>query len=497
MSGIVASSGLMDASEAKRMLSRLAHRGSDGAQGKAISTTWIGSRWTNNELTPIQPITSDDGQLHMVADGEIYNYRELLGLTDETAANPGIEAVLPLYQQHGIDAFRLIDGPFSLVIVKDDGHMTVARDPLGIRPLYWYRDDERVVFASELGAFDEALIGDVRSFPPGHVWTPEAGLRRFVEPMSPNCEEQQSPDRAALLAEIRNELVSGVESQLMGDTDVGAFLSGGLDSSLITAIAQNWMRAHGKTLKTFAVGLEGSPDIVAAREVAAFLDTDHHEETYSAADALAVVPEVVRTLEHFDPSLVRSSVANYILGRFVSKHVDVVLTGEGSDEIFAGYSYLCDYDDPAKLHAELVNLFQGMHCSGLQRVDRTSTIHGLMVRLPFLSAGMIELGMSIPPELKRIDNGEVEKRLLREAFEGWLPHHLLWRKKAQFGDGSGAVDALQLAISEGISEKEFERERHAVDPPLRSREELAYYRMYAEHFGTKRTEEAAGRFATV
>lgn len=189
--------------------------------------------------------------------------------------------------------------------------------------------------------------------------------------------------------------------------------------------------------------------------------------------------------------------SNYILGQFVSEHVDVVLTGEGSDEIFAGYSYLCDYDDPVKLHAELVSLFEGLHRSGLQRVDRTSSIHGLTVRLPFLSTGMLELGMSIPPELKRIDNGEVEKRLLREAFEGWLPHDILWRKKAEFGDGSGAVDALQKAVTKNISDEAFERDRYAVDPPLRSLEELAYYRMYAEHFGTDRTEEAAGRFATV
>lgn len=496
MSGIVASRGPLNASESERMLTRLAHRGTDGEQGLVISNTFIGSRWTDNNITPSQPVTSSDGDLHMVADGEIYNHQSLLETIDAPKVESSIEAVLPLYKQYGNDAFSQLDGPFSLVIVDDEGDMTVARDPLGISPLYWYRDDNRVLFASELGAFDDESVGEAESFPPGHVWTPDAGLRRFVEPMSPNCEEQPTQSREALLTAIRNELVSSVENQMMDDTDVAAFLSGGLDSSLIAAIAQNWMSARGKKLKTFAVGLAGSPDIVAAREVAEYLGTDHYEKTYDAEEALAVVPEVVRTLEHFDPSLVRSSVSNYILGQFVSKHADIALTGEGSDEIFAGYEYLCDYDDPNKLHAELVSLFEGLHKGGLQRVDRTSSIHGLTVRLPFLSTGMLELGMSIPPELKRIDNGEVEKRLLREAFEGWLPHDLLWRKKAQFGDGSGAVDALQEAVTKDISEEAFERERNAVDPPLRSREELAYYRMYAEHFGTDRTEEAAGRFAT-
>lgn len=478
------------------MLSRLAHRGIDGERGVVISDTWIGGRWTENDITSAQPMTSSDGDLNMVADGEIYNHQSLLESIDAPAVESSIEAVLPLYTQHGVDAFARLDGPFSVVIVDKDGRMTVARDPLGISPLYWYRDGDCVVFASELGAFDDESIGEAQSFPPGHVWTPEGGLRRFVEPMSPNYDEQPTPERNALLTAIRNELVSSVESQMMGDTDVAAFLSGGLDSSLIAAIGQNWMRERGKKLKTFAVGLEGSPDILAAREVAEYLGTDHYEKTYVADDALAVVPEVVRSLEHFDPSLVRSSVSNYILGQFVSEHVDVVLTGEGSDEIFAGYSYLDEYDDPDKLHAELVHLFEGLHKSGLQRVDRTSSIHGLTVRLPFLSTGMLELGMSISPELKRIDNGKVEKRLLREAFEGWLPHDILWRKKAQFGDGSGAVDALQKAVTKDISEEEFENERYVVDPPLRSREELAYYRIYAEHFGTERTEEAAGRFAT-
>lgn len=480
------------------MLSRLAHRGADGSNSVTISDNWIGGRWAEGEITSSQPMTSSDGNLHMVADGEIYNHQALLETIENApAGKSSIEAVLPLYAEHGVDAFAQIDGPFALAIVDAEGEMVVARDPLGISPLYWYRDDERAVFASELGAFDEELMGEARIFPPGHVWSPEAGLRRFVEPMSPSCEEQPKQDREAILANIRNELVASVEAQMMDDTEVAALLSGGLDSSLIAAIGQRWMRERGKNLKTFAIGQEGSPDIMAAREVAEYLGTDHHEKMYTAEDALEVVPEVIRILEHFDPSLVRSSVANYILGQFVSEHADVVLTGEGSDEIFAGYDYLSDYEDPEKLHTELVNLFEGLHKSGLQRVDRTSSIHGLTVRLPFLSTGMLELGMSIPPELKRIDNGKVEKRLLREAFEGWLPHHLLWRKKAEFGDGSGAIDALQRAITKDITEEEFEKERHAVDPPLRSPEELAYYRIYAKHFGTERTEEAAARFAHV
>src|SRR5918997_738376 len=261
---------------------------------------------------------------------------------------------------------------------------------------------------------------------------------------------------------------------MLGDVPVGVFLSGGLDSNLVAAIAAHWYERRGETLKTFAVGLEDSPDLEAARAVAEYLGTEHHEKVYTKEEALEVLPKVVRTIENFDPSLVRSAVPNYILAEFTAQHVKVVLTGEGADEIFAGYEYLGDFRTEEELHRELVRTIEGLHNLNLQRADRVTMAHGLEARVPFLELDMIELGLALPAGWKLAGEGQTEKRLLRQAFDGWLPNDFLWRKKAQFGDGSGAASVLQDRMTESVTEQEFEAERHGVDPPLRTREEVAY-----------------------
>ena len=282
----------------------------------------------------------------------------------------------------------------------------------------------------------------------------------------------------------------------MGDVPVGVFLSGGLDSSLIAAIAARWYEERGEKLKTFVVGLEDSPDLLAARAVAEHLDTDHHESVYTAEDALRALPTVVRTIESFDPSLVRSAVPNFILAEFASRQVKVVLTGEGADEIFAGYEYLEDFRTEDELHTELVRTIEGLHDLNLQRADRVTMAHGLEARVPFLELDMISLGLSLPAGWKLSGEGQEEKRLLRQAFEGWLPDDFLWRKKAQFGEGSGAASVLKERMEASVTEQEFEQERHEVEPPLRTREEVAYYRIFAEDLGEIRPKCTIGRFAT-
>jgi asparagine synthase (glutamine-hydrolysing) len=294
----------------------------------------------------------------------------------------------------------------------------------------------------------------------------------------------------------RDVLVRSVEHQMMGDVPVGVFLSGGLDSSLVAAIAQRWLAERGERLKTFAVGLCDSPDLLAARAVATYLGTEHHESVYTAAEATAAVPDVVRAIESFDPSLVRSAVPNHMLARFTSEHVKVVLTGEGADELFAGYEYLCEFSDAESLQAELIRSVEGLHNLNLQRCDRVTMAFGLEARVPFLDREVIEHALRLPAEWKLAGRGEPEKKLLREAFAGWLPHEFLWRGKSQFGDGSGAADVLTDWITESVTEEEFEQERYAVDPPLRTREELAYFRIFREHLAGVRPEATLGRFAT-
>ena len=230
-----------------------------------------------------------------------------------------------------------------------------------------------------------------------------------------------------------------VRQQMMGDVNVGVFLSGGLDSSLVAAIASRIANERGRRLQTFAVGTEGSPDLAAARQVAEHLDCEHVEVTYTAAEALESLPNVVRAIESFDPGLVRSAVPNYMLARTTRQHVKVVLTGEGADELFAGYEYMREFTEDAALHAELERTVRSLHNLNLQRCDRVTMAHAVEARVPFLDRNVIAWALRIPPGEKQ---GTPEKKLLRESFEGWLPDELLWRTKAEFGDGCGARDVL-------------------------------------------------------
>jgi asparagine synthase (glutamine-hydrolysing) len=275
------------------------------------------------------------------------------------------------------------------------------------------------------------------------------------------------------------------------------FLSGGLDSTLVAAIAARWYARRGERLQTFAVGLADSSDVLAARRAADVLGTEHRERIYTAHEARAAVPDVVRAIEHFDPSLVRSAVANWFVAQLAAEHVKVVLTGEGADELFAGYAYYHDaFDEPEGLHGELVATLEELHGLNLQRCDRVTMAHSLEARVPFLDRQVIALALGLPAAWKATAPGTREKALLRRAFAGWLPDDLLWRGKEQFGDGSGAASVLSDEVAAGVSAAELEAGAGAVQPPLRSREELAYYRIWREHLPGIRAERTLTRFAT-
>ncbi len=508
MCGIVGGYGGLDPDTAQRMMDRIAHRGPDDDGKVEVAGNTLGHRRLS--IVDItggkQPLSTPDGKLFLVGNGEVYNHekiRETLEDQDFSTRSDN-EVTLRLVAERGPEALSELLGMFAFLISGEDGTFIAARDPVGIKPLYWARGDGHVVFASEMRAFDEEWQPRVESFPPGYYWTPQGGLVRFgtavpegedLEPID-GPSEPGAPIPNVILEKVRDRLVRTVERQMMGDVPVGVFLSGGLDSSLVAAIAANWYDKRGEKLKTFAVGLEDSPDLLAARAVAEYLDTEHYESVYTAEDAVRVLPEVVRTIESFDPSLVRSAVPNYILAEFTAKHVKVVLTGEGADEIFAGYEYLEDFRTEEDLHAELVRTIEGLHDLNLQRADRVTMAHGLEARVPFLELDMISLGLSLPAGWKLAGEGQPEKRLLRQAFDGWLPDDFLWRKKAQFGDGSGAAGALQERMGNSVTEEEFEDERYEVEPPLRTHEEVAYYRIFSEDLGEIRPKRTISRFAT-
>lgn len=503
ISGIVAAHGPFDPLEGMRMLDRLAHRGPDGQGSHALDHAWLGHR----RLAVVdpeggaQPLCDPAGKYWLVGDGEIYNHERLRteledrGHVFRTRADQ--ESALHLIEADGTAALSRLWGVFAFAGAELGGGFFAARDTMGLAPLYWVRHDDTVIFASELKAFDPNRRPDVEPFPPGHVWTPENGLTPFrvLADTTSSAVPGGSDDEPSeeVLATIRDTLIKAVERLLAADVPVGALLSGGLDSSLVTAIAARHAHRAGRRFPTFAVGSAGSGDLEAAREVAEALDTDHHERVYTDDELVDWVPEVIRVLESFDPSLVHSSVPNLLVSKLAARSVKVVLIGEGADELFAGYGYYSEIDSDTELHEELLSTIQGLHIGGLQRVDRVAGATGLEPRTPFLDLDVVELALSLPARWK-LSGDRAEKWLLRKAFEGWLPDHLLWRPKQQFGQGSGAKDVLGDYYASTVSDEEFEAERDTVTPPLRSREELAYYRLFRREFTGIDPEHLIGRF---
>ncbi|QBI21478.1 asparagine synthase (glutamine-hydrolyzing) [Egibacter rhizosphaerae] len=492
------------------MLDRLTHRGPDGEGTQTIGNTWLGHR----RLAIVdlegggQPLYEPDRRLWLIGDGEVYNHPRLRQQLENEGrvfrTESDHEIVLHVLDNEGVDGFTKLWGMYAFILAGADGRFIVGRDPLGITPLYWVRDDDTVLFASELKAFDPDRRNDVEPFPPGHAWIPGDGLVEFgglperrtgqVAQLLTGAEDQEEPPEEVLTA-IRDTLYTAVARSMRADVPVGALLSGGLDSSLVCAIGAKVASEQGWTLPTFAVGLEGSDDLEAARRVAEAVGTEHHERVYTEDELIDWVPEVIGVIESFDPQLVHSSVPNLLVSRYAARYVKVVLIGEGADELFAGYEHYGDISSHEELHDELVETMRGLHNLGLQRVDRVASSNAVESRIPFLDFDVVELGLGLPAHWKLTNGDRPEKWLLRKAFEGWLPHDLLWRPKQQFGQGSGAREVLRDHYEATISEKEFQRDRTAVEPPLRTREELAYYRSFQQHLTGLEPEGVVGRFA--
>jgi asparagine synthase (glutamine-hydrolysing) len=493
MCGIVAQHGGGGAAELRRMLERLTHRGPDDCGSVALDHGWLGH--TRLSIVDLeggsQPLVTACGGVYLVGNGEVYNHEDVDHDAERVTASDN-EVALHLLAEEGPRALARLNGMFAFVMAAEDGRFIAARDPVGIKPLYWTPLRAPVRFASEMHAFDPEWQPHVEPFPPGCAWTPEDGLVRFASAVP---EIALDPPHEDYVAGTRAVLIRAVERQMMGDVPVGVFLSGGLDSSLVAAIAARWCARRRTRLSTFAVGTTDSPDLAAARRVAEHLGTEHHEFTYTAAEALAALPDVVRAIESFDPGLVRSAVPNFMLARETTRQVKVVLTGEGADELFAGYAYMAEIASPEELHSELERTVASLHNLNLQRCDRVTMAHGLEARVPFLDLEVIRWALSLPAVEKVATPGRLEKALLREAFAGWLPDDLLWRVKAEFGDGSGARDVLSAAVEATVSEADFARERDAVEPPLRTREEVAYYRVWREHLAAVSAERTLSRFA--
>lgn len=484
------------------MLSRLHHRGPDGHGTRQVGCTWLGhTRLSIVDLSGGgQPLADDTGRRWAVVNGEIYNHQELRDrLHGPFRTKSDSEIVLHVLGELGTDGIHDMRGMWAFCVAEEDGNIWLGRDPLGVKPLYWARHDERLLVASELNAFPPHVRPYVEEFPPGHFWTPRDGLRGYVDlhddPLG-GAEPAGAdyPTREVAQDAVRETLVAAVRERMMGDVPVGVFLSGGLDSSVIAAIMAKESRS-GEAVHSFAAGMPGSSDLVAARIVADALGLEHHEVVYTDEDVVAVLPTVVAATESYEPSLIRSAVPNYLLAEMAARHVKVVLTGEGADELFAGYHHLRELDEES-LRDALVDSVSALHHLNLQRCDRVTMAHGLEARVPFLSRDMLAVAQRIPIGWKLLGEDGQEKRLLREAFNGWIPDEILWRRKEQFGEGSGTADAMNRVVDELVPDSDWESVHFEGIPQARTREELAYQRIFTEHLGGINAEQVLGRFAT-
>lgn len=482
MCGIVAIWGQEDTQLISRIIEMLVHRGPDGSGVRSGQRATLGHRRLAimDPEGGRQPICSEDEATAIVANGEIYNFRALkkdLSTRHRFRTCSDSEVPLHLYEDLGCSMVDSLDGMFAFILM-DGQELFAARDPIGIKPLYYGSSGNRTVFASELKALSGRAT-NVKEFPPGSFFHTQTGFHKYRH--IPRAEPEERPIEHWCTL-IRETLERAITKRLMSDVPLGAFLSGGLDSSIIAAVA----RAHMNELHTFSVGIEGSRDLEAARVVAQHIDSIHHEYVFTPDEIKRHLPEIVFYLESFDQDLVRSAVPCYFVSRLASEYVKVILTGEGADELFGGYSYYKDFDKTMPLHEELYRSVCSLHNINLQRVDRLTMAHSIEGRVPFLDLEMIELGQRIPSQwkIRQLQNGMyVEKWILRKAFEDLLPAEIIWRMKEQFDEGSGTTDVLARIgnhfMAQTAAQEYSASHRH---DRIRSHEESVYHKLLCEAY---------------
>ena len=463
-----------------------------------------------------QPLCSADGSLVLAVNGEIYNHRSLrdgLDVPWEFLTGSDCEVINALYAQGGDpgDWLRRLNGIFAFALWdRPRRRWLVARDPVGVVPLYWGRDESgRMCVASEM----KALVGschDITQFPPGHYYDSEGDrLVRYWE--RPWREHAATVGVEVTPMELREAFEAAVHRQLMSDVPYGVLLSGGLDSSLVAACAARFARrrveeddrseAWWPRLHSFAIGLEGSPDLAAAQVAADALRTVHHGFTYTLQEGLDALPEVIRHIESHDVTTVRASTPMYLLARRIrAMGVKMVLSGEGADEIFGGYLYFHKAPDPRQFHDELVRKLDALHQYDCLRANKSMMAWGVEARVPFLDLEFLEVAMRMdaaakmvrpPPADVQLGNAPgrerrpIEKAVLREAFTGYLPQSILWRQKEQFSDGVGYawIDGLKAHAETQVGGREFAfaASRFPVNPPL-TKEAYLYRHIFERHF---------------
>ena len=488
--------------QALELTKLLRHRGPD----------WSGI-WNNNNAilcherlaivdvdTGAQPLLSDSGKQVLAVNGEIYNHTQLaaeLAKDYNFKTRSDCEVILPLYQQFGIEFIDKLEGMFAFVLYDEEQDAyVVARDHMGIIPLYTgYDEHGNFYVASEMKAL-APICKTISEFPPGHVlWSKTGEMKKYYQRdwMSYSAVENNTTD----LSELKDAFEKAVKSHLMSDVPYAVLLSGGLDSSLVSAVAAQYVAkrvedddksdAWWPRLHSFAVGLEGAPDLKAAREVADMIGTVHHEIHFTIQEGLDAIRDVIYQLETYDTTTIRAATPMYLMSRKIkAMGIKMVLSGEGSDEIFGGYLYFHKAPNAKEFHEETVRKLERLHMFDCARANKATSAWGVEARVPFLDKNFIDVAMRLNPQDKMCVDGRMEKWILRKAFDdgSTLPESVLWRQKEQFGDGVGYswIDSIRDFVEQEVSDQQLATAEFRFPTNTPDTKEGYYYRTIFEGY---------------
>lgn len=446
-----------------------------------------------------QPLFSPDGKLILAVNGEIYNHREIREKYKdkyEFRTGSDCEVILALYRDKGISFLEDLSGIFAFALYDEENDdFLIARDPIGVIPLYiGFDNDGKVYCASELKAL-EGFCDRYEPFLPGHYYSGKEGkmTRWYTRDWS---SYDAVKDNETSIPLLRESLETAVRRQLMSDVPYGVLLSGGLDSSVISAIARKYasrrIETDGKNeawwpqLHSFAVGLEGAPDLAKAKEVAEHIGTVHHEIHYTIQEGLDALRDVIYYIETYDVTTVRASTPMYLLARVIkSMGIKMVLSGEGADEVFGGYLYFHKAPDAKAFHEETIRKLSKLYLYDCLRANKALCAWGVEGRVPFLDKEFLDVAMRINPVDKMCPGKTIEKKVVREAFADMLPESVAWRQKEQFSDGVGYswIDTLKEYTSQAVSDEQMAHaaERFPINTPM-NKEEYFYRSIFAEYF---------------
>ncbi len=446
-----------------------------------------------------QPLFSPNGKQVLAVNGEIYNHQEIRRrFAGKYAFSTGsdCEVILALYREKGIGFLEELSGIFAFALYDEEKDaFLIARDPIGVIPLYIGHDSDGTIYvASELKAL-EGQCECYEPFLPGHYyWSGEPGMRKYYK--RDWMDYDNVKDNAANSEDVRQALRSAVKRQLMSDVPYGVLLSGGLDSSVISAVAERFSekriedggqsRAYWPRLHSFAVGLKGAPDLAKARLVAEHIGTVHHEINYTVQEGLDAIRDVIYYIETYDVTTVRASTPMYLLARIIkSMGIKMVLSGEGADEVFGGYLYFHKAPSARDFHDETVRKLSKLYMYDCLRANKSLAAWGVEGRVPFLDKDFLDVAMRVNPSAKMCPGSTIEKKILREAFSDMLPDEVAWRQKEQFSDGVGYswIDTLKSITAELVTDEQMTHaaERFPINPPL-NKEEYYYRSIFSEHF---------------